>query len=347
MEDTQLSVAVWRPAESWQAEDQAVELRLKLYRLRVRNAITGVVVSLVIAALALAIQPYFYVVGGLFVLNAVRLVVAGIRHQIRFGRWLPAAASLLNGNPGHRVAARIVAHKGDRAVLAVGPTHLQVLPVNWGLRQVIARTGEITMVGPDSEGHAVAFVDGVPAPLPAKVVPAPESTTAEPVAPVSLNGAEDPVPNWIATRVARLQWIPQVAVVVVLAGIVVEAQSSRAVMIYAVTFAVMLAIVAILVALMPSDQMRLPKLLAAGQWQAHPVTVETWKGDGRRPVAELVLLLGVPGGQHRLVIKYASAELTANISATGTLWMVGMPKDRRGAAVGVPGYPIVSAARFA
>jgi hypothetical protein len=344
VDNAQLSVAVWRPRESWQAEDKAVAQYLTLYRARARNAITGFVVSVVLAVLASAFEPHFYVVGGLFVLNAVRLAVAGIRHQTRFGRWLPAATSLLNGNPSHRVAARIVAHKGDRVVLAVGPMHLQVQPTTWGVRQVIARVGEITVVGPDPDGHAVVFVDGMPMPLPAEVVEAPEPTEAEPIAPVSVNGAEDRLPNWLAGRTARLNQVPVVLMLVVLAGIVLEAQTAEIAMIYTVVFGVLLLIMAILVAFMPSDQLRLRKLLAAGQWQAYPVTVNAPTGDARRLVGPLTLVLS---DGRQLSIKLALPDLVANVSATGTLWMVGMPGNRKGAAVGVPGYPIVTAARFA
>jgi uncharacterized membrane protein HdeD (DUF308 family) len=344
VDDARLSVAVWRPAESWPAEDKAVERYLRLYRARVRNAITGFVVSLVLGVLVSAFQPHFSVVGGLLLLNAVWRAVSGVRHQIRFGRWLPAATSLLNGSPAHRVATRIVAQKGNRAVLAVGPMHLQVLPVTWGVRQVIARTGEITVFGPDPEGHAVVFADGLPVPVPAKVVEAPEPTEAEPIVPVSVNGAEDQVPNWIATRTARLNQVVVVVVLVVLAGIILQAQNAEAMMIYTVIFGAMLLIMAILVAFMPSDQLRLRKLLAAGQWQAHPVTVNASTGDARRLVGGLTLVLN---DGRRLSIKLALPELVANISATGTLWMVGLPGDRKGAAVGIPGYPIVTAARFA
>ena len=85
MDNTQLSVAMWRPADQWQTEDEAVEQLLALYALRFRNAITGTVVSLVFAGLALGFLPYMYTVGGLFALNAVRQAVAGIRLRIGFG----------------------------------------------------------------------------------------------------------------------------------------------------------------------------------------------------------------------------------------------------------------------
>ncbi|MFC0546496.1 hypothetical protein [Kutzneria chonburiensis] len=344
MDNAQLSVAVWRPMESWQTEDKAVELRMQVYARGARNAVTGLVVSLVLAAVLVAFLRTVSAFGVVFGLNAIRLAVAGIRHQVRYSRWLPAARSLLNGTPAQRLAARIVAYKGERVVLAVGAMHLQVRPVNWGLRQVIARTGEITVVGPDADGQAVVFLDGVPTPLPAKVVAAPEPTEAEPVVPVSVNGAEDQVPNWAARRIAWLNWIPLAVALVVLAGFIALAPNSQVAVFYASGFGVLLLVVAILFLFVPSDQLRLRKLLAAGQWQAHPVTIESWKGEVRRPVGELTLVLA---SGYRLSIKFATTELVANISATGTLWMVGLPGDRKGAAVGIPGYPILTAARFA
>ncbi|MFI9381005.1 hypothetical protein [Kutzneria sp. NPDC052558] len=342
MEDTQLSVAVWRPAEQWQADDKAVELRMQGYARRSRTMAIGIVVPLVLAAAMFGLHSIGLMV--LFLLNAAWGLISGVRHQMRVGRWLPAARSLLSGNPSHRVAARVVAHKGNRTVLAVGPMHLRVEPVLWGTRQVIARTGEITMVGPDAEGHAVVFVDGQPMPLPAKVVEAPEPMEAEPIARVSANAAEDAVTQWFATRFARLMWAPAGILVLMLAALAFDAQQSRFSSIWIVF--VGLLICAIVLTLRMTDQTRLPKLLKTGQWQAHPVTVEEWKGNVRVPAGDLTVKLGVPGGEYRLVVKQASAELVANVSATGTLWMVGQPTARKPAAVGVPGYPIVAIARF-
>ncbi|QUQ69871.1 hypothetical protein [Kutzneria sp. CA-103260] len=345
MEDTRLSFAVWRPAEQWQTEDPAVELRMQVYARRGRTVVVGFVVSLALAVVASAFLRHLTALSALFLLSAVLTAIGGIRHQLRLGGWLKAAKDLLTGNPSHRVAARVVAHKGNSTVLAVGQTHLRVRPVSWGIRQVIARTGEITMVGPDTEGHAVVFVDGQPTPLPAKVVEAPEPTEAEPIARVSANGAEDEVPRWYATRHARIQWIPFGYALIVLAALAYDAQQAR----YTSLWIYVVVLVACLVGglFRVADQVRLPKLLAAGQWRAHPVTVEAWKGDARRPFADLTLKLGVPGGEQRLVVKHASAELVANISATGTLWMVGTPRDNKSAAVGVPGHPILAPARFA
>jgi hypothetical protein len=348
MEDTRLSVAVWRPAEQWQTEDPAVELRMQVYRRRGRTMVIGLVVSLVLAAMASGFLRHVTALSLLILLNAVRLVVAGIRHQIRFGGWLKAARELLVGSPGHRVATKLVARKGSSTVLEVGPMHLRVRPVNWGVRQIIARTGEITMIGPDAKGNAVVFVDGQPTPLPAKVVEAPEQTAAEPIARVSVNGAEDEVPQWYAARHARIQWIPVGAVFTVFAVLIYDLQLASHLSGAFTWVYVVLAVALLLGGVFGArDQIRLSKLLAAGQWQAYPVTVEAWKGSAQRPFADLTVKLGVPGGEYQLVVKHASVELVANISATGTLWMVGLPKEHKAAAVGVPGHPIVAPARFA
>jgi hypothetical protein len=347
VENTQLSVAVWRPAEQWQTDDKAVELRMQVLMRRGSTALIGLVVSLVLAVVGSAFLRDLTGISVLFLVNAVRLAVVAVRHQIRFGGWIPAAKNLMAGNPGHRVAARVVAHKGDSAVLAVGPTHLRVRLVNWGVRQLIARTGEITMVGPDAKGHTVVFVDGQPTPLPAKVVEAAEPMAAEPIARVSGNAAEDEVPKWYAARHARIQWIPFGNVLVVLAALVYDAANSRYLAFASFRWGLIIALVGFLIVGLSKvgDQVRLPKLLN-GQWQAHPVTVDAWKGDARRPFGDLTVKLGVPGGEQFLVVKHASVELVANVSATGTLWMVGLPKARKPAAVGVPGHPIVAPARF-
>ncbi|MEV6603474.1 hypothetical protein [Kutzneria sp. NPDC051319] len=347
MDNTQISAAVWRPAEQWQADDTAVELRLKVMRRYPRNAIIGIAVSLVLALLVSAFRPHVTALSVVFVLNAVRLVVVGVRHQVRFGRWLTASKDLLVGNPSQRVGARIVTHKGDRTVLSVGPMHLRVLPVSWGMRQVIARTGEITMIGPDAEGNAVVFVDSQPRPLTAKVVEAPEPTEPEPIARTSANGAEDDVPQWYARRHARIQLIPFVGLFLVYGALIYDAQQRTFLPGFAGFYVFLLVVSTILGITRVLGQMRLSTLLAVGRWQAHPVTVEAWKGDERRPFADLTLAMGPPGGQHRILVKHASVELVANISATGTLWMIGLPKDRKAAAVGVPGHPVVAAARFA
>jgi hypothetical protein len=344
MDNGQLSVAVWRPAESWQAEDKAVQQLFALYALRLRNGVKGTVVSLVFAGLAVGVLPHMYTVGALFALNAVRQAVTGIRLRISLGRWLPAAKSLLNGAPGHRYPARIVARAGDRAVLAVGPMYLRLPSVNWGLRQVIARAGEVTVIGPDAEGYAVVFVDGMPMPLAAKVVEAPEPTEAEPIARVSVNGAEDEVPNWAAGRLLRAHLIILGVLAVALAGMTLEAQAYGGALMLGIIELIMVAVVGLLFLTVPSDQIRLRTLLAAGRWQAYPVTIQQSNSEARRPIGGLTLVLS--DGQ-RLSIKLAAPELVANISATGMLWMVGRPDSRKGAAVGIPGYPILTAARFA
>ncbi len=341
MDDTLLSAAVWRASDEWQIDDDPVDLHLRV-REKFSNILLASAVGLVLFA-ALSHTVFGAIAGpvamGLLAVAAVVLAV-----------WIKANVGRVKSVAGvrRRVAAVVVAHRGISAVIATEGRYLRVRPIAWPMWQVIARTGEITMIGPDAEGNAVVFVDGQPTPLPAKVVEAPEPTEAEPIARVSVNGAEDEVPQWYAARHARIQWIPFSAVFTVFVALVYDMQLASHL---PVAFTWAYAVLAVILLLGPvfgaRDQIRLSKLLSAGQWQAYPVTVETWKGSAQRPFADLTVKLGVPGGEYQLVVKHASVELVANISATGTLWMVGLPKGAKSAAVGVPGHPIVAPARFA
>jgi hypothetical protein len=53
------------------------------------------------------------------------------------------------------------------------------------------------------------------------------------------------------------------------------------------------------------------------------------------------------GRSQKVVVRRATAALRANVYVTGTLWVVGLPAAGKLSAVGVPGHPIVAAARFA
>lgn len=355
MEDARLTVAVWRPSDQWQTDDEAVELQLLKYRAQGRYPLLGVGVLLMIVLLD-AVMGSVHVVAALCVLGALAQLSVIVMRHVQVGRWLPAARRLLAGGQGRRVAARVVGHRRGVATLAAGDQCLRVRRLDWGLRQVVARNGEITLLGPDADGDAVVFVDGHPAPLPARVVPAPETAEAEPIARVSWRGAEDEVPNWQATRQARIRWVVVGVLVLVTAAFVYDAQQPTAVTgrpgvggtaTYNWFYAALVAFITLSTLFAALAQQRLPKLLAAGAWQGHPATVLTWKGEARRSTAVLTLRLSLPGGESLPVtVKLAAAELVANIKATGTVWLIGTPTAGRSTAVGVPGHPIVTTARF-
>ncbi|MEV6603475.1 hypothetical protein [Kutzneria sp. NPDC051319] len=122
---------------------------------------------------------------------------------------------LLAGSPSRRVTARVVAYRLGRTAVAAGDVHLRVLFADRGLRQVIANTGEITLVGPDAHGRAVVFVDGQPTPLPAKVVAVAEQS--EPESTVD-------VPKWFVARQAGLYWLTLAGALLAVAGFAYDAQ---------------------------------------------------------------------------------------------------------------------------
>lgn len=352
MDDTQLSVAVWRPAEQWQVEDKAVDLRLRWYRLRSNGALAGAVRVVVLALVLIALEGRIEALSAWFVIRAAAYLILYVRHQNLVGRWLPTARDLLTGAPSRRVPARIVQHTSNSAVLAVEQMYLRLPTANWGLRQVIARAGEVTLLGPDAKGYAVVLVDGLPAPQPAQVLAvAPAEQPAEPPAHVSVNGADDAVPRWYARRHVRVQFYPLIWLIPALA-LVYDVTRPLPHLGYrpfagaAWLYLVVLVAVILLGSLPALDQFRLPKLLAAGQWRAYPVTVGEWKGDPR-PFGDLTLRLSLPDEMSLPVrVKHAPVELVANVSATGTLWVIGTPAAGKLTAVGVPGYPIAAPARF-
>jgi hypothetical protein len=355
VDDTHLSVAVWRPAEHWQTEDESVEFCMKMYRALGRSPLYG------IGALLLLVLPDFLMssvraVGVLGLLAGIGLVAVAIAWHRLVGRWLPAAGQLLASSPRQRVEARVVGHRRSGAILAVGPMYLRVRLLHWGLRQVVARSGEITLVGPDDKGNAVVFVDGHPVPLPAEVVTTPEMSEAEPPARVSWRGAEDDVPQWHAAQLARLRWIAFAGAVLPIPAFAYDAQQPMVVIVrpeisgtagFNWIYVFGWAVFALLALHLAVGQQRLTKLLGAGQWQGYPATVLRWRGESRRPYADLMLRLHLPDGASvPVLVKHAPVQLTANVNVTGTLWVIGTPKAGKLTAVGVPGHPIVATARF-
>jgi hypothetical protein len=346
VDNAQLSVAVWRPPDQWQAEDEAVELRMKHYAHRNRVLLYSIGVPVVVVLFEwLTGTPYTVAAAAL--LAVVATTIAAVWHQVVVGGWLPAAKELLAGSPSRRLAARVMAHRPGRTVIGTGEGFLLVRLANRGLRQVIARTGEITLVGPDADGRAVVFVDGHPTPLPAKVVAAAEQTEPEPVV---------DAPTWFVTRQARDRWILFAGALLVAAGFAYDAQQPMVVLvrpeivgtaqfnwIYVALF-VGTALTAMISALALHW---LSRLLVAGQWQQYPAALVGWRGTSQRPSGDLTLYVSLPDGRsQKVVVLRASTELMANVYVTGTLWVVGPPSAGKVSAVGVPGHPIVAAARF-
>ncbi|MFI9381004.1 hypothetical protein [Kutzneria sp. NPDC052558] len=346
MDDTLLSAAVWRASDQWQTEDDPVDLRMRVHGTWGRHFLGGAVGIALVAAMFRGMFNGF-VAPVVLGLGAAALVAAAAWRWGTVGRWMPTVKTLLARGASRRVAAVVVGHRGNSAVVVAEGRYLRVRPAAWAVRQVIARTGEITVFGPDAKGNAVVFVDSQPTPLPAKVVSAPAQIGAEPIAPVSWHGAEDEVPMSYARKHARLQWLGPVAMLIAIAGFVIDANRHELAFDVNWFFAAILALSAVCVPASTYVQLRLPRLVAAGQWQQYQAVVLGWRSEGSQwAAADLSVQLSRTDGElRRMVVKTAPVEVVAHINATGTLWVID-PGTGRLTAAGVPGYPVVAPARF-
>jgi len=347
VDNTQLSVAVWRPADQWQAEDEAVALRMKHYAHRNRVLLYSIGAP-VLVVLFEWLTGTLYAVAAAALVAMVAVVIAAAWYRAVVGRWLPAASELMAGSPSRRLNARVMAHRPGRTVIGTGDGSLAVRFVNRGLRQVIARVGEITVVGPDGNGRAVVFVDGEPTPLPAKVVTASRQAEPEPSVDAS---------QWFVTQQARSRWIQFVGALVVAAGFAYDAQQPVMIAVrpeivgtaqFYWIYVALFAGIALVMLASALAQHRLSRLLVAGQWHTYPAALAGWRGKSDRPFSDLTLHVSLPDGRsQRVMVRKASPALMANVYVTGTLWTVGPLAAGKPIAVGVPGHPVVAAARFA
>ena len=334
-------IAVWQP----HTNDEAVELRLKSYLRHDRVLGWSISAPLLLLLVEWLLDSPRVAAMALIVVVAMAIAVAWYRAVVI--SWLPAARELLAGSPHRRLAACVVAHRPAYTVIGVGETYLRVRFVNRGLRQVIACSGEITTIGPDAKGNAVVFVDGWPAPLPAKVAAATKQSAPE--------SAVDE-PKGSLTRKAGLWWLAFAGALLPAAVFAYDAQQSVVIVgrneingtaMFNWLFMAMSVVMACCLLGLALRQHWLSRLLAAGQWQGYPAALVSWKGESRQPGTNLVLQISLPDDRSlRVSVQQASPELMANVYVTATLWAVGTPTAGKVVAVGVPGYPIVAAARF-
>jgi hypothetical protein len=324
------------------ADDTSVELRMKNYLRQHRILAWSIGVPVLVLLVEWWLGSVHVAAMALVAVVAMTIAVAWYRAVVI--SWMPAAKALLAGSPRRRVAACVVTHRPTYTVIGAGDTYLRVRFVNRGLRQVVAHSGEITLVGPDANGNAVVFVDGWPAPLPAKIAAATAQTAPEPIV---------DEPNRFLTQQARNLWLVFAGLLLLAAGFGYDAQQTvvivgRAEINGTAYFNWFFAVMSVAMAFVPLGlalrQHWLSRLLAAGQWQRYPAALVSWKAESQR----LKLHTSLPDDRSlKVVVWRASPELMANVYVTATLWVVGTPAPGKLCAVGVPGLPIVAAARFA
>ena len=348
------------------AADPATEWALRALRASVLApailSLIGVAVAIVIGIAGVA-EVFVLVIA----LAGVLGLSAGAPVTLRWLRWRGPVRTLLDTQPWRPADVSVFrAARGRtpgcrlRVLDAGGETMwLSAVGLGWSGQQVLARTGRAWLVGPDAEGNAAVRSSGLAVPIAMAQVgaqlPADVIVEAEQRAPRRAPKARDDVvvANLIAgpRRRSRTDLVAPVLLlglaVVVLVAVL---RSNHAAPRYGETLAWVLAVLAALVAfagwriarLLRTS--RIDRMLAAGPWRAVPVDLDGEPDPRKTQLRGNATLPG--GGTVGVSVPKAGFVLTANVAATGLLWVVGEPEAGCRTVAGLPGYPLLAVATF-
>ncbi|MFB9906475.1 hypothetical protein [Allokutzneria oryzae] len=224
-------------------------------------------------------------------------------------------------------------------------------------REVIARTRNVWVVGPDRNGWAVLVTPGLHSPLGGRLEKG-KSRPAHPVLPEApITGPDAPAADdFVVASQAKNKAgaagrgyasagavVALGVVALVVALLLGEPLVGAAVLVACVAGAVPLFLSARALAVWKP----LPELLAAGTWTRLPATFdEGWRPNSRGH-ADAEAAVRLPSGETVAVkLPQVSCDIVEYTRATGTMWFAGMPQPGSASAVGVPGYPLVDVARL-
>jgi len=310
--------AVWRPrADGPAGRDPDVRLaqwRQVWVRDRIPRIWSGYVfVALLCLLLGLPVST---------VLAAVAVLVVSafmLGYWLHIGRPLTAVARLLEAEPARLVDVEIL----DRRVVRAGELVLRVSGDG-------PTSGRLWLVGPDADGGAVVFLEGIPRPVHAKVLPQVPRRLGRPPAP----RPQDPRAaarrtSTVALWRLGLRWAHTIALTVAI-GLELAPQPA----VQAWLFAIAGVLIAVLLArsvLRAMPRLRLGRLLAADLVE-YPASVRPdWTIAMETELAATVLW-----GPH----------VHANVRASGRLWIAGTPAAGVTLGVGVPDLPVAGVVRF-
>jgi hypothetical protein len=322
---------VWRPpVERPAGADFAVGLYLNLYGRTRSILLRSMLLFAILAAFDFFVIDTLVGLGVVVVVAFVLQSVRYVRYEVRHGRHYPVVRSMVDSAVPVWAKAEFVA----RNVLVVNDGQLFLrLRTTWGVRQVIARTGGLWLVGYQSD-IAVVFVDSLPVPLRADVVTRPE--------PSEVDAVGGDVTGWFVRRLARAQWIVITAFALLYGGMLADVLDDDGGWWIFGTVIVAL-VVALVIALW--HVITLPRRIQGGEWHVYPVQMRAWTGNPRLS-GNLGVYVTLPDGSNLpIAVRVASAHLVANVQATGHLWVNGDPAAGKRVVVGVPGYPIAAPAR--
>jgi hypothetical protein len=325
---------VWRPpVERPAGQDFAVGLYLNMYGRTRTLLLRSMFFFAVLAAVNFFVLDTLVGLGVVMVVGLVAQAVRYVHYEMRHGRYYPVVRAMVDTAVPVWAKAEFVGR--DVLVVNDGQMHLR-LRTTWGVRQLVARSGGLWLVGYQSD-IAVVFVDGLPVPLGADVVERPEPSEVDPV------GGD--VTDWFARRFALSQWIVITVFALLYAGLLADIlKDGDATERWVFGTAIVALVVALVIRLL--DLLLLPKRLQRGEWHVYPAQMRAWTGNPRL-FGSLGVYVTLPDGSYLPVaVRVASAHLVANVQVTGQLWVKGQPEAGKRAVVGVPGYPIAAPARF-
>ena len=258
---------------------------------------------------------------------------------------------LLLGRYGWRpVPARILADRPClvRVALEGAEPVLRVRRLNWIGKQVVLRTGELWICGPDERGRALVRVAGSVGQGIADVTDArPGGAPPVPVHPGGPRPGEDP--GLIRSqRYYHRAMVITVAIMVLLIGIGVGFLSQYGVADVGALDPVLvgwLFLGPVLLVLILWGYARTSKSMRraaqAPYWQPVQVSLDTWDEPAFAAVRTGTGRVILPGGWRAYAdFPRLSLDLAANLRATGVLWMIGDPVPGTLVPIGLPGYPL-------
>ena len=332
---------MWRPPVD-RPLDSDPTIQLVLNQWRRRKPVQPVFVAAVLGVLMFVIHRGFSMLGVVFLALAATALVGVLQFRGRVAWWLPSAPSLLEGAVAVRVRSEAVGGAGARTLLSIdgGRLCLHVTNTEANARQLLVRQREVSLVGPNADGVAAVVVDGLPVPLPARVVPAPAS--ASPVA-----VTDEDLPRQAAAKAVRVTWLGVAVIALLGASVLFDVLLIfEGLLPASAGFVVVVAAGLIAGFFRRGDQRHMVKLLDNGPWQAYPAQLLSWGGNPAL-VGRLRLALTLPDGSRLPVTtRLGPAWLVADVTAPGYLWVAGVPRYGAAGVVGLPGYPHVAAVRF-
>lgn len=262
----------------------------------------------------------------------------GIQRSAGGNRWRRVRTGLVRGGPGSLNCVVMVEDGAANKLLTVHG-------IPWAGQLSIAYAGRMWILGPDVAGRQAVALLGMRIPFRAEALPELPAGTqpGEPVPGPNGTAVDEPITAATEQLIVRRAWFAMAGGTVLVGwGILVAALGSPLIgWLWAAGWAAQLAVAAWTNRYVPA----ISGGLGAGPWLPFPARLAPWPDSPRRR-ASISGEIRLPDGRTLAVdLPVAEENLVANVQATGQLWFAGPPQPGRTSAVGIPGLPLITAAR--